>query len=635
MFPDLDKSSAYIKRASLKKSSLDICSDDVLKYGALYEELEVKKIFLDQKPYSASAILSPENNGVVDIKELLNLDGEEFVKMAYLNILGRMPEDPVSASAAVRFGKSCKQEDKIAYLEKTAASKEARLRGTVLTGYEKTSLSELRRYTDRDFIRNAYIILLQRKPDAAGEQHFLDLLRSGDYSDAEILHMIRCSPEGERCGVSVEGLDEAYRKRMKHKKLYSIPVIGRCLRYAANLLNINKRIKTIAAENYRLMDRFRSTSAELSHSIYSARSDISSIAGSQNAADKRISDLASHIKLLDSCKTQLAALTDSLQTVQDSISKINAQLSARESILSEYSEDKKNIQALRDSINNINAQLSAGEALLSEYSEDKKAIQMLIGKIFTLEARLNAAERSGTAVPEAQQSADVSPVHTDSYSLIDYFDFENHFRGSREHIKKVQQIYLPYFAGKKNVLDLGCGRGEFTELLKENGVGVTGIDLYEPYVMYMKSLGLPVKLGDALEYLRETKSTDGIFMGQVVEHISIDMIVSICRLAYEKLEDGCCLIMETPNPRSLAIFTECFYMDPSHQKPIHPYTLKYIAEKSGFSRVDILYTESSRMPLSIPALKAGDPDFEQFNNAMQHVSELLYGSQDYSVIARK
>jgi len=85
----------------------------------------------------------------------------------------------------------------------------------------------------------------------------------------------------------------------------------------------------------------------------------------------------------------------------------------------------------------------------------------------------------------------------------------------------------------------------------------------------------------------------------------------------------------------LAIYTECFYMDPSHQKPVHPQTLKYIAEKAGFSSVEILFTESSRMPFSIPRLKDGEPDFEAFNTAMERVSNLLYGSQDYSIIARK
>jgi len=113
------------------------------------------------------------------------------------------------------------------------------------------------------------------------------------------------------------------------------------------------------------------------------------------------------------------------------------------------------------------------------------------------------------------------------------------------------------------------------------------------------------------------------------------MIISVCTLAYEKLEDGCYLIMETPNPKSLAMFTGCFYMDPSHQRPIHPYTLKYIAEKAGFSKVDILYTESSRPPFDIPLIKENDPDFKQFNEAMHNISELLYGSQDYAVIAKK
>lgn len=221
----------------------------------------------------------------------------------------------------------------------------------------------------------------------------------------------------------------------------------------------------------------------------------------------------------------------------------------------------------------------------------------------------------------------------DSYYAIDYFDFENKFRGDRAHIKEVQSIYLPYFEGRKNVLDLGCGRGEFTELLIENGIGVTGVDSYFPYVQLMKELGLPVAYDDAIGYLKNQNKVDGIFMGQVVEHMPVEKVIEICHLAYEKLGEGDYLIMETPNPASLAIYTHAFYLDPSHNKPVHPFLLKYIAEKAGFTNTKILYTDSSRLPFSIPEINSDDEAYSDFNNAMRMVSNELYGSQDYALIA--
>ena len=99
----------------------------------------------------------------------------------------------------------------------------------------------------------------------------------------------------------------------------------------------------------------------------------------------------------------------------------------------------------------------------------------------------------------------------------------------------------------------------------------------------------------------------------MIEHLKFNQIVRLCELAYDKLEDGGYIIMETPNPMSLAIYTHAFYMDPSHNKPIHPLTMEYFMRKVGFKEVEILFTESSKYPADIPKLVGdhgrGQPDF--------------------------
>ena len=92
--------------------------------------------------------------------------------------------------------------------------------------------------------------------------------------------------------------------------------------------------------------------------------------------------------------------------------------------------------------------------------------------------------------------------------------------------------------------------------------------------------------------------------------------------------------METPNPTCLAIYSHAFYIDPSHNKPVHPLTIKYILEKSGFKNIEIIYTDTSKLPVSIPEI-SGIEEADKFNEVMHMISELLFGSQDYAVIAKK
>ncbi len=236
---------------------------------------------------------------------------------------------------------------------------------------------------------------------------------------------------------------------------------------------------------------------------------------------------------------------------------------------------------------------------------------------------------------QEEQTTTVLDKRNIPYS-IDYFDFENTFRGSRAQIKKIQEKYIPYFEGCRRVVDLGSGRGEFLELLKENDINAVGVEIYDEFVELCRNKGMEVIQQDALEYLRQQKEIDGLFAGQLIEHIPVESIIELCTLAYKKMKEGGCMILETPNPMSLAIFTNSFYMDPSHLKPVHPLTLKYIVEKAGFKDVEILFTENSRYPVKIPDLKVkGADNLDEFNKSMHVVEDTLFGSQDYAIIAKR
>lgn len=224
------------------------------------------------------------------------------------------------------------------------------------------------------------------------------------------------------------------------------------------------------------------------------------------------------------------------------------------------------------------------------------------------------------------------------YDVVDYDLFEDYFRGEESAIRTRQEEYIPFLQGKKHVVDLGCGRGEFLELLRDYGIPGTGVETYTKFYEICRDKGMDVRKLDALEYVQSlpASSVDAIVGFQLIEHLKPAYLVSLCKAAYEKLEkDGVC-IFETPNPTCLSTYTNAFYMDMTHEKPVHPKTMKFIMEMAGFTDVQILYTKQSRIPYSLPLLEDGElANTKEVNDGVYLLSELIWGSQDYAVIAKK
>lgn len=223
---------------------------------------------------------------------------------------------------------------------------------------------------------------------------------------------------------------------------------------------------------------------------------------------------------------------------------------------------------------------------------------------------------------------------------FDYYLFEEYFRGSREEIIQRQRQYLSYFSDSKNVLDLGCGRGEFTELLLQENINVVSVDLDDDMVEYCRDRGFNIKKMDLLKYLEtiEDNSVDGIFLGQVIEHMQAKDLINMVQLAYKKLKPNSWLIAETPNPRSLSIFAQSFYLDLTHNKPVHPFTSKFIWETEGFRDVEVQYFSPNNPILQLPQLKIPTMDQEvmsKFNTGLQYWNDIIFGNQDYFVAGKK
>jgi 2-polyprenyl-3-methyl-5-hydroxy-6-metoxy-1,4-benzoquinol methylase len=170
---------------------------------------------------------------------------------------------------------------------------------------------------------------------------------------------------------------------------------------------------------------------------------------------------------------------------------------------------------------------------------------------------------------------------------FDYFLFEHRFRGSVSEIKQRHAMYLEAFIGRHNVLDVGCGRGEFVELLAEHGVHVLGIDISQDVIDFCRDRGIrSVEVADMFPYLERLtdSSLDGLFASQVVEHLDPKRIQQLLTLAARKIGAGGIVVIETPNPACPEALGN-FYVDPTHVRPVPAQLLWYLLERLGFTVV--------------------------------------------------
>jgi len=218
--------------------------------------------------------------------------------------------------------------------------------------------------------------------------------------------------------------------------------------------------------------------------------------------------------------------------------------------------------------------------------------------------------------------------------MIDTFyrDYEERHRGARELIKSRLRSYLPFVLPlaapssartRPLAIDVGCGRGEWLELLGEHGFDAQGVDLDEGMLLACRERGLNVRLADAVETMRSMPAGSAALVTafHVVEHMPFDAVRALLREALRVLQPGGLVIFETPNPENLEVGASSFYQDPTHVRPLPPELLRFAADHAGFHRSKIVRLQEE------PALR-GD-------GAIMLENVLTGVSPDYSVVAQK
>lgn len=263
-----------------------------------------------------------------------------------------------------------------------------------------------------------------------------------------------------------------------------------------------------------------------------------------------------------------------------------------------------------------------------ESARQRERAQHSLVELFLREVR-----RSLPSKPEPEALAELPTGADDLYEAL-----EDTFRGSFHEIKERLRVYLPDVNGgvasSGQVVDVGTGRGEWLELLKENGIDAYGVDTNPAAIERCRLRDLKVVHGDAVDHLAGLPggSIAALTGFHIAEHLEFDTLIDLIDQAARVLVPGGLLILESPNPLNLSVGAAYFYVDPTHQRPLHPKLLEFLLSARGFESVEIRYLHPSH-PLALP--QESDDAVRGLQPFVDQLNALLFGAQDFAVVGRR
>jgi O-antigen chain-terminating methyltransferase len=305
----------------------------------------------------------------------------------------------------------------------------------------------------------------------------------------------------------------------------------------------------------------------------------------------------------------------------------------------------KALDELSERIDDVLASLERRSAIVEE------RVAAVHERLAVLEHDVPPLERHGDEIEERmlrverRTRGEIAPSPTlaradHDLELPDYFAFEARMRGPRDVVRERQAVYVDDFRSAGPVLDLGCGRGEFLELLRDAGVEARGVDLDADMVAQCRAERLDVERADAIAYLAslEDRSLGGIFSAHVVEHLKPGVLFQLLELAAAKLRPDGLFVAETPNPLSLYALAN-FSSDLSHEQPLHPATLELLVRQAGFKETKLRFlghlADADRLQrIPLPADDTFIQTREALDKDVDRLNDVVFGPQDYAVVAR-
>jgi O-antigen chain-terminating methyltransferase len=477
------------------------------------------------------------------------------------------------------------------------------------------TLAEMLQFADEEFVATAYRVLLRRPPDAEGVGHYLAALRNGYLSKVQILGEIRFSAEGRKADVHVDGLMIPF----KLHGLRRIPVVGRLIAFASALVHLPslsrylQSIESAAARANQDMGHLINRIDEAVEQRLDAMGEV--LADKASLASARFQEAR-----VEALEARLQALDARLQALDATTSNLSSEIAA------------------------IRLALEQGASgLHTTVAEVQSDVVALRRGLLDLQRKAVASIQDRAAMPaDSQVTSALAPTASAQAERIfeaEYVSFEDAFRGARDDIKERAAEYLVTLASAGvvpetgRVVDLGCGRGEWLELLRDNGFQVTGVDMNASMLDECRQRGFDVAEADAVSYLAglEDASLAAITAMHLVEHLPHDVMIRLVDEAQRVLKPGGILILETPNPENITVGSCWFYMDPTHRNPIPPPLLEWTVANRGFTDVEIRRLTKNRGTTGVEPWAVDAPGADGFNKLL----EWFNAAPDYAVVGKK
>jgi O-antigen chain-terminating methyltransferase len=307
-------------------------------------------------------------------------------------------------------------------------------------------------------------------------------------------------------------------------------------------------------------------------------------------------------------------------------------------------ETTQRVAALEQVAESLRSMVQKQEEMLHDMRESTKHIVQMERVLFRVKTDLILQERRITMLLEEARKRLPAPLNPDQLQnmvaedvhILDslYVSFEDQFRGSTGEIKERLRVYLPILQKARlntdegPVLDLGSGRGEFLQLLQEEGIRAQGIDINRVCIEECQQQDLNVIESDAIAYLRglPDNSIGAVTGFHLIEHLPFTAFINLLDETVRVLQPGGVAIFETPNPANVLVGSHFFYFDPTHRNPLPSATVKFTAEARGLCRVEMI-------PLhpSAEAMRVEEGDLE----VAKRFNEYFFGPQDYAVVGWK